>query len=547
MTLVAPEIEDAELGKIIAEPWRFLALVEMPDERTGEVFRFHMSRHEGPGWQDHNPVAGTGWNWQRDYLDYILEHKRTSTLKARQLGVTWVWAAFQLWKGVASQPGSVHLVYRQKEDDAKKIIGRMWDMLQSPLVDVFIKAVKARVITPGRPGVRPSNRIEIEFPNGRVSRWTGMASTESAGHGDVVSSALLDEYSRIDAASGIMKAVNSACGREGHIGIVSTANGISDLETGEGNYFHFVHVSEDSGFHKIFLPWSKHDERDQHWFDTDPEVRALRPHERAEQYPENEHEAFTLTNQVFFDIEALQEYARERVTEPLYRVNFSKYSPNQARLAKLDTGLTRILVEPDPDHDYAIAADVATGRGKDYSAAYVIDLGTMELCAEFHGRIDADLYAYQLHYLGRHYNTARIAVEMGGGFGETVVVLLRDGKDGRPPYPKLFRYREDDRPDIPTRQSYGFPMTMKTRPLVVDGAAQAIRERAIPQVTSGLLHEMQVFVRHDTNPSPRAQEGMNDDRVMAFAIAVEMYRRFGHHPDKPKRKPKRQPKRYPWE
>ena len=38
------------------------------------------------------------------------------------------------------------------------------------------------------------------------------------------------------------------------------------------------------------------------------------------------------------------------------------------------------------------------------------------------------------------------------------------------------------------------------------------------------------FVRQDTLPSPRAAEGLNDDRVMSLAGALEMYRRYGSHP-----------------
>jgi hypothetical protein len=78
-------------------------------------------------------------------------------------------------------------------------------------------------------------------------------------------------------------------------------------------------------------------------------------------------------------------------------------------------------------------------------------------------------------------------------------------------------------------------MTMKTRPLILGGMEQVLREREIPYVSSRLLSEMQTFVRHDTNPSPRAQEGCNDDCVMAAALALEMYRRFGHHPERLKK------------
>jgi hypothetical protein len=60
---------------------------------------------------------------------------------------------------------------------------------------------------------------------------------------------------------------------------------------------------------------------------------------------------------------------------------------------------------------------------------------------------------------------------------------------------------------------------------------QAIRERHLPFLTERLLLECGTFVHADTNPTPRAQDGCHDDTVMAAAIALEMYRLRGAHPE----------------
>jgi hypothetical protein len=160
-----------------------------------------------------------------------------------------------------------------------------------------------------------------------------------------------------------------------------------------------------------------------------------------------------------------------------------------------------VFVEPVKERLYAIGVDVATERGADYSAAYVIDLTNMELVAEWHARVGVDVVAQQMHYLGRYYNTAIIAVES-GGYGEAVIVALRDGVTGRPPYPKLYRHVLSSRPDKPTSKPFGFPMNSKTRPLVVNGLEAAIREQAIPWLPRALIEECQTFVNRDTGPSP---------------------------------------------
>jgi hypothetical protein len=154
----------------------------------------------------------------------------------------------------------------------------------------------------------------------------------------------------------------------------------------------------------------------------------------------------------------------------------------------------------------------------------------MMVCAELHGKIDPDLAAEQCHFLGRWYNTARLAVELGGGYGDSIIIPLRDGKNGRKPYPKLYRHVQDDRPDFRQNATYGFPITTKTRPLIVNQMEKALREESLPHLPMETILECQTFVRRDTLPSPRAADTCNDDRVMALAGALEMYRRYGIHP-----------------
>jgi hypothetical protein len=69
---------------------------------------------------------------------------------------------------------------------------------------------------------------------------------------------------------------------------------------------------------------------------------------------------------------------------------------------------------------------------------------------------------------------------------------------------------------------------------------RAIRERLLPWMTSDLLQECGSFVYADTLPSPRAAVGCNDDCVLAAAIALELYREFGHNPGRD-RKTRRAP------
>jgi hypothetical protein len=516
--LIATEVgEQRERDACAADPKKLLARMSAVDERQATEFRF---------------LNEPGWEWQGDFFDWVHANQRCIALKARQLGVTWLGCAYVVWT-MLYKPGSLCLVYRQKEEEAHENVGRCWDLLAS-----LPEHLRAGVVVekPDR-GARASGEIRLRFPDGKRSRVLAMTSASASGHGKTAAVVLLDEHSRIERAAEISKAVEPAAGAQGKILIISTANGVSDPETGAGNHFHFLWSNaEDSGYQKRFLPWSLHPDRDQAWYETSPEVRSLKPHERAEQYPADEFEAFTLTNRVFFDPDDLKHYG-SLVPTPLYRCDFREDRVGRARLVKHNRGGLRVYVEPREGHGYAVGADVATGRGRDYSAAYVVDLGSMELVAEFHDRLDADLYAAQLHYLGRWYNSALMAVETAGGFGEAVIIPLRDGRAGRPAYPKLYRHVLSSRPDLPVSKPFGFPTNTKTRPLILNQLEQAVRERTVPWLTGQLLSEMQVFVHHDNGPSPRAQDGSRDDCVMAAAITLEMYRLRGEHPNRQRKQP----------
>lgn len=521
-----------------ADPGFFCSFMLAPDERTAEDFDFRHLRDEAA-------AAASGWGWQRDLLLWMHGEGRCILLKARQLGATWVACAYAVWVAVC-KPGSRILVYRQKQDESVENVIRCWRLFQSlpPHLQMGV-----RVLKPARGHLPNGGEVELEFSDGRSSKIVAMSSATASGHGSTAALVLMDEFSRMDNAADIMKAVQPAAGAQGKIVIVSTANGRSDEETGEGNHFHWLwSTAEESGFSTRFLPWSLHPDRDEWWYEHNPEVRGLRPHERAEQYPADEDEAFRLTNRVYFDPDDLDWYRAHRKIMPLRRGDFQVVDADRAaRFAESARGSTSVFRPPDPAGTYAIGADVATGRGLDYSAAYVIDLGTMELCAEFHGRVDAALYAEQLHYLGRWYNSALIAVETAGGYGEAVIIALRDGVKGRPAYKPLYRHVLSSRHDRPEVKPYGFPTNSKTRPLITDGLRLALAERVLPGVPQGLLREMQSFIRHDSGTSPAAEQGARDDRVMACCIALEMYRLRGTHPLKrAHKKSVRRPSPQPW-
>jgi hypothetical protein len=505
------------------------------DEKTGEPFEFIVS--------DEARDAQLGWSWQRDILDWWMEYDKTCILKARQLGVTWLASGLALWF-LLYRPGTKVLAVSINEEDASKVVNRAYDQYLS-LPALFRNGVVQ--LKPTR-GARPYNELQFRHPSGQISTMLALPSTKKAGHGQTAALVILDEFSRQEYARDTWKAVIPTMADGGRVLIISTANGVSNDITGEGNFYHHAWVHADEyGLDTKFLRWDLHPDRDEDWYRT--QASALPTKDRAEQYPRDELEAFILTGDVYFDADALSFYAKKKLKEPLYRAQFTSNTPTRATLNKKTNGWIHVFEEPGYDVEvvgeahtqrtkkkYAIGCDVSTGRGYDYSCAYVIDLSTMALVAELHAKLDADQLAEQLHFLGRWYNDARIAVEVAGGYGDAVIVNLRDGREGRPAYPKLYRHRQFARGDQPEAKPFGFPTNAKTRPLILEHMTQVLREHSLPYVGHGLIQECQTFTYAKTTPSPRAQEGCNDDRVMACAITLEMYRQFGHYAERTRKR-----------
>jgi len=495
---------EVERSAALEDPKVFLALTKAVDSRTGEEFTFDF-REE------------SGWSWQGNVLDDFRLHQITLALKARQLGISWVAIGYALWK-VWSTPGTRALAVSINETEAGVLINRAWDLWES-LPEHITSGIE--VIKPAH-GKRPSTRIEFRHPDGKISSLVAMPATPKAGHGQVATLVLLDEHARHQYAEEGWKAFIPVIADGGQIIIVSTANGIGGL------FYDLWMNHEERGIHTIFLAWNLHPGRDKDWYAR--VAKALPEHDRAEQYPLNAADAFLGTAGCWFDMDSLVWYA-DNVRQPEYRFDFVvDESGGSAQVARRKNGKIHVFTKPVDGRAYAIGADVATGRGTDYSSADVVDLTSAEIVAQIHGKIDPDLFAEQLHFLGRWYGTAIIAVEMGGGYGEPVILSLRDGRKGRRAYPKLYMHRIEDRPDYKRHITYGYPMTTKTRPQVINQLEQWIRDRGLPHIPLPTIMECKTFVRRDTLPSPRAAEGCNDDRVMSLSVTLDLYRQLGHHP-----------------
>jgi len=527
-----------------------MSLMVAVDSRTGDTFTFeHLREPLEPGevWVDDDgytlrcagwdgPANDRGgkknWRWQRYIVDRRIARNRRIDLKGRQIGDTWVNLGYDVACAIL-MPGSTSLLFRQREDEAIDNARRWWTLYQSLprwVVDnVPGKSGRRGPIVISKPsrGDRPGrDGITLRFPDGRFSDVVPQTSAAGSGHGSSTRDILLDEAAHIEALEEIRAGVEPSAG-EASIGLISTANGRHNAETGDGNHFHWVWSNaEDSGYDRLFLPYNLHPDRDDYWYENAPEIRSLPRHRQMEQFPRNAKEAFALSDRTFFDEEALLYYA-EHCQPPLYRAVVRFDAAWQASIVRKRDGFMRVYREPVDGRDYAIAADPASGHGRDSSAAYVIDLETCEFVAEYKRKVGEKQFAADLYWLGKWYGGARIAVETQGGHGTATVLALKDGGDGRTPYTNLYYHRREQSRKRPDAQDPGYPMDPKNRAQLVNLIEWHVREKSLPFVTDELHHEMTEFIEADSGPSPRARDGSHDDMVFAAAGALEMFRRYG--------------------
>lgn len=155
----------------------------------------------------------------------------------------------------------------------------------------------------------------------------------------------------------------------------------------------------------------------------------------------------------------------------------------------------------------------------DYSCAQVVSLDSGEPVAVLHGRWPGFEFAHELARLGYVYNTALVAVEATGGYGNATVEELRT----RLAYPNLYRQEPVAHKDKQPGVLLGWATTVSTRPLMVEQVQRMVLEHPEMIRDAELLGELRTFV-HDSVGKAGAAPGCHDDRVMALggALAVRM-------------------------
>ena len=237
-----------------------------------------------------------------------------------------------------------------------------------------------------------------------------------------------------------------------------------------------------------------------------------------QEFPSCPEEAFLMSGRPVFDsrtVIALKEQIRQAPMPERYTIDEVASQISGKPVLFLDPwGELTVWVRPQPDIKYAIGADVAEGTvDGDFNATHVVEVKTLQHCAELHDKTDPDIYGRKLHWLGIWYNQALIGVEMNAAGAATLQTLEKETM-----YPNLWG---DGWPILSRIREYGWRTNLKTRKPMISRLKQAFREGSFQPRSLETLDEM-LTMKVNEKGKEEAERGKHDDLVIAAAITLEM-------------------------
>lgn len=270
------------------------------------------------------------------------------------------------------------------------------------------------------------------------------------------------------------------------------------------------------------------------------------PEKFYQEYPKDDMEAFLASGRPVFDIRQLIKMEEYALAQPPARyATLSRQVLKEGQPAVVAPDWVRqIFQNQDPTPlkiwetpfrgdankhlepaRYTIAVDVAEGIDRDvsddkkegdYSVIDVMRVDTGKTVARWRGHIDPDLLAEEAMLLGEYYNFALIGCEV-NNHGLTTIQAMRNKF-----YRNLYMRETSEDEQFQERTSkMGWATNRKTKPLMINELAKAIREGDILDLDITFIRECMTYVRDD-NGYFAAQEGMFDDCVIAKAINLQM-------------------------
>ena len=415
--------------------------------------------------------------FQDDLLVDFNDYRFNVILKARQLGISTITAAYIVWLLLFYRDKNV-LVIATKFQTAANLVKKVKSIMQN--VPPWLRIAEIKI----------DNRTSFVLTNG--SEVKASTSSGDAGRSEALSLLVIDEAAHVENLDDLWTGLYPTLSTGGRCIALSTPNGV-------GNWFHKTYIEAEQNindFHPTVLTWDRHPERDQAWFEK--ETRNMSHRQIAQELECN----FNASGETVIHSEDLDRLV-QGIKSPAYRTGF-------------DRNLW-LWEQYDPEATYLMTADVARGDGHDFSVFHITKLETMEIIGEYRGKPNLEEFAATLDSTGREFGNCLLVVE-----NNSLGISILEKLQGRE-YPNLYysikgthEYIDQIQAEAISNSVPGFTTSSKTRPLIIAKMEEFIRNKLITVYSSRLVDEFKTFIWN--NNKAMAMRSYHDDLVMALAI-----------------------------
>lgn len=330
------------------------------------------------------------WSHLKKVIASFLTKRFITILKARQIGLSYITAAYALWHAM-SNVGSTILLLSAKEDDAFVLLSKCYEILGQLPEFLQLKP-------------NPNSRGEMGFPI-MHSVIKALASTEEAGIGYTASIVVCDEHDDHPFDKQNYSRVKPTIDRAGGQFISIFTPVRRKPETLAKALFKSA-IEGKNDFTPLYFPWDVVPGRDEEWYEftkrnaPPEEVVELGLEEyMAQNYHSSIEEALSRPESVaVFDKKTLNAM-KDDVRSPI-NVGTDK------RWEGIDNDIVHIYKDYHIGNFYIAGTDVSLGVGKDYNVTCILNVKTGDIVADIMSQYIApeELALHSVSLLKKYHN-----------------------------------------------------------------------------------------------------------------------------------------------
>ena len=263
----------------------------------------------------HGQIPFKTYDYQKEMLKDFNDYRFNVILKARQLGISTISAAYVAWFMLFHREKNV-LVIATKLTTATNLVKKVKMIFRN--LPQWMLIAKIAV----------DNKQSFELTNG--SQVKAGTTSGDAGRSEALSLLIIDEAAFVDGLEELWTGLYPTLSTGGRCIALSTPNGV-------GNWFHKTYTeaeTEMNDFHPIKLFWDVHPDRDQEWYEK--ETRNMSKRQIAQELECS----FNASGETVINPEDLQRI-HGCIMDPIYRTGYDR---NMWIWEKYEEGVPYLLV-----------------------------------------------------------------------------------------------------------------------------------------------------------------------------------------------------------